>query len=73
MCCKSADRQSRCALGFTRVLYRFEMLAFKSDVSHWKNKKEMVGVSVRYVIIVAFSDVPEVDRVVTAPYVDLLQ
>jgi hypothetical protein len=28
---------------------RFEMLAFKSDVSHWRQKKEMVGVSVRYV------------------------
>lgn len=27
---------------------RFEMLAFKSDVSHWRTKKEMVGVSVRY-------------------------
>jgi Cleft lip and palate transmembrane protein 1 (CLPTM1) len=26
---------------------RFEMLAFKSDVSHWREKKEMVGVSVR--------------------------
>ncbi|KAL0950176.1 hypothetical protein HGRIS_010169 [Hohenbuehelia grisea] len=25
----------------------FEMLAFKSDVSHWREKKEMVGVSVR--------------------------
>lgn len=28
-------------------LHRFEMLAFKSDVSHWREKKEMVGVSVR--------------------------
>jgi hypothetical protein len=27
----------------------FEMLAFKNDVSHWKNKKELVGVSVRTV------------------------
>jgi len=27
----------------------FEMLAFKSDVSHWREKKEMVGVSIRYV------------------------
>lgn len=26
---------------------RFEMLAFKSDVSHWRQKKEMTGVSVR--------------------------
>ncbi len=26
---------------------RFEMLAFKNDVSHWRQKKEMVGVSVR--------------------------
>lgn len=28
------------------------MLAFKSDVSHWRQKKEMVGVSVRYVLSV---------------------
>ncbi|KIM31321.1 hypothetical protein M408DRAFT_320336 [Serendipita vermifera MAFF 305830] len=28
----------------------FEMLAFKNDVSHWKNKKELVGVSVRTII-----------------------
>jgi hypothetical protein len=27
----------------------FEMLAFTSDVSHWRNKKELVGVSVRTV------------------------
>ncbi|THV08204.1 cleft lip and palate associated transmembrane protein [Dendrothele bispora CBS 962.96] len=27
----------------------FEMLAFKNDVSHWREKKEMVGVSVRTV------------------------
>lgn len=26
----------------------FEMLAFKSDVSHWREKKELTGVSVRY-------------------------
>jgi hypothetical protein len=26
---------------------RFEMLAFKSDVSHWRAQKELVGVSVR--------------------------
>lgn len=26
------------------------MLAFKSDVSHWRQKKEMVGVSVRLVV-----------------------
>ena len=31
-------------IGFTS----FEMLAFKSDVSHWRQKKEMVGVSVRW-------------------------
>lgn len=30
---------------------RFEMLAFKSDVSHWRSQKELVGVSVRYVIV----------------------
>ncbi|KAJ2917482.1 hypothetical protein MD484_g2929, partial [Candolleomyces efflorescens] len=28
----------------------FEMLAFKSDVSHWREKKEMVGVSVRTIV-----------------------
>ncbi|CAE6527598.1 unnamed protein product [Rhizoctonia solani] len=28
----------------------FEILAFKNDISHWKNKKEMVGVSVRTII-----------------------
>jgi hypothetical protein len=28
----------------------FEMLAFKSDVSHWRHKKEMVGVSLRTII-----------------------
>lgn len=28
-------------------LGRFEMLAFKSDVSHWRQKQELVGVSVR--------------------------
>ncbi|KAK7470267.1 hypothetical protein VKT23_001700 [Stygiomarasmius scandens] len=28
----------------------FEMLAFKNDVSHWRQKKEMVGVSVRTIV-----------------------
>ncbi|KAL5508262.1 hypothetical protein ACEPAH_5881 [Sanghuangporus vaninii] len=28
----------------------FEMLAFKSDVSHWRKKNELVGVSVRYIV-----------------------
>ncbi|KAI9672054.1 MAG: hypothetical protein M1831_001867 [Alyxoria varia] len=28
----------------------FEMLAFKSDVSHWRNKKDNVGVSVRTIL-----------------------
>jgi Cleft lip and palate transmembrane protein 1 (CLPTM1) len=28
---------------------RFEMLAFKSDVSHWRKKDELTGVSIRYV------------------------
>lgn len=27
----------------------FEILAFKNDVSHWRQKKEMVGISVRLV------------------------
>ncbi len=33
---------------------RFEMLAFKSDVSHWRKKDELTGVSVRYVSDVNF-------------------
>ncbi|KAF9450961.1 cleft lip and palate transmembrane 1 [Macrolepiota fuliginosa MF-IS2] len=32
----------------------FEMLAFKSDVSHWRQKKEMVGVSIRYIVTNVF-------------------
>jgi hypothetical protein len=36
-------------LGANDVYERFEMLAFKSDVSHWRSQKELVGVSVRYV------------------------
>ncbi|KAG6841830.1 hypothetical protein C0991_006237 [Blastosporella zonata] len=33
--------------GFVSLLHvLFEMLAFKSDVSHWRQKKEMVGVSI---------------------------
>ena len=32
-----------------RAHSRFEMLAFKNDVSHWKQKNEMVGVSLRTV------------------------
>ncbi|KAF8915437.1 cleft lip and palate associated transmembrane protein [Mucidula mucida] len=32
----------------------FEMLAFKSDVSHWREKKEMVGVSVRTIVTNVF-------------------
>ncbi|KAJ3786290.1 cleft lip and palate transmembrane protein 1-domain-containing protein [Lentinula aff. detonsa] len=33
--------------GLVSVLHMlFEMLAFKSDVSHWRQKKEMVGVSI---------------------------
>lgn len=26
------------------------MLAFKNDVSHWRKKNELTGVSVRYVV-----------------------
>ncbi|VDC07280.1 unnamed protein product [Peniophora sp. CBMAI 1063] len=38
--------------GLVSVLHVvFEMLAFTSDVSHWKNKQELVGVSVRSIII----------------------
>ncbi|KAG6373763.1 cleft lip and palate associated transmembrane protein [Boletus reticuloceps] len=36
--------------GLVGVLHTvFEMLAFKSDVSHWRQRKELVGVSVRTV------------------------
>lgn len=30
------------------------MLAFKNDVSHWREKKEMVGVSVRTIVTNVF-------------------
>ncbi|KAK0499647.1 cleft lip and palate associated transmembrane protein [Armillaria luteobubalina] len=41
--------------GLVSVLHvLFEMLAFKSDVSHWRQKKEMVGVSVRTIITNVF-------------------
>ncbi|KAF8638531.1 hypothetical protein AX17_002074 [Amanita inopinata Kibby_2008] len=32
----------------------FEMLAFKSDVSHWRQKKELTGVSVRTIVTNVF-------------------
>lgn len=35
----------------------FEMLAFKSDVSHWRQKKEMVGVSIRTIVTNVFVQV----------------
>ncbi|KIK03153.1 hypothetical protein K443DRAFT_677001 [Laccaria amethystina LaAM-08-1] len=45
-------------LGLTAIVsllhVLFEMLAFKSDVSHWRQKKEMVGVSVRTIITNVF-------------------
>ncbi|OCH90944.1 cleft lip and palate associated transmembrane protein [Obba rivulosa] len=38
---------------FVSVLHVFfEFLAFSSDVSHWRQKKELVGVSVRWVTII---------------------
>ncbi|KIY72108.1 cleft lip and palate associated transmembrane protein [Cylindrobasidium torrendii FP15055 ss-10] len=41
--------------GFVTLLHMlFEMLAFKNDVSHWREKKEMVGVSVRTIITNVF-------------------
>ncbi|KAJ3800381.1 cleft lip and palate associated transmembrane protein, partial [Lentinula aff. detonsa] len=41
--------------GLVSVLHMlFEMLAFKSDVSHWRQKKEMVGVSVRLIVTNVF-------------------
>jgi hypothetical protein len=60
-------------LSFYPCAPRFEILAFKSDVSHWKNKKEMVGVSVRCVNPLSLSHVlQEVDQTLTALYVVLL-
>ncbi|CAG8521319.1 2070_t:CDS:2 [Acaulospora morrowiae] len=35
----------------------FEFLAFKNDISHWKNKKEMTGVSVRSILLNIFFQV----------------
>ncbi|KAI0053593.1 cleft lip and palate associated transmembrane protein [Auriscalpium vulgare] len=32
----------------------FELLAFKNDVSHWKNRQELVGVSVRSIVTNVF-------------------
>ncbi|KAK7062170.1 cleft lip and palate associated transmembrane protein [Favolaschia claudopus] len=41
--------------GLVTVLHMvFEFLAFSSDVSHWRQKKEMVGVSVRTIITNVF-------------------
>lgn len=36
-------------------LYSFEFLAFTSDVSHWRNKKELVGVSIRTILTNVFT------------------
>ncbi|KAI9754971.1 MAG: hypothetical protein M1815_005285 [Lichina confinis] len=41
--------------GIVSVLHMvFEMLAFKNDISHWKNKKDNVGVSVRTILANVF-------------------
>jgi len=41
--------------GLVSILHMvFEMLAFKSDVSHWRQRKELVGVSVRTIIANVF-------------------
>ncbi|KIJ20518.1 hypothetical protein PAXINDRAFT_166540 [Paxillus involutus ATCC 200175] len=41
--------------GFVSILHVvFEMLAFKSDVSHWRHRKELVGVSVSTIITNVF-------------------
>lgn len=34
----------------------FEMLAFTSDITHWRNKKQLVGVSVRTILTNCFSE-----------------
>jgi hypothetical protein len=41
--------------GFATVLHMiFEMLAFKSDVSHWRKKKDNIGTSVRTILANVF-------------------
>ncbi|KAH0609741.1 uncharacterized protein H6S33_012287 [Morchella sextelata] len=35
----------------------FEMLAFKSDISHWRNKKDNVGISVRTILANVFMQI----------------
>ncbi|KAF9780224.1 cleft lip and palate associated transmembrane protein [Thelephora terrestris] len=41
--------------GIVSILHMvFEILAFKNDVSHWKQKKEMVGVSLRSIVLNVF-------------------
>ncbi|KAK9493957.1 cleft lip and palate transmembrane protein 1-domain-containing protein [Lipomyces doorenjongii] len=37
-------------VGVSLLHMLFEMLAFKNDISHWKNKKDNIGVSVRTII-----------------------
>lgn len=37
------------------MLYRFEFLAFTSDVKHFRTKKDMVGVSVRTILANVFT------------------
>lgn len=40
---------------FVSILHTiFEMLAFKNDISHWRNKKDNVGVSVRTILANVF-------------------
>lgn len=40
---------------FVSILHSvFEMLAFKNDISHWRNKKDNVGVSVRTILANVF-------------------
>ena len=41
---------------------RFEFLAFSSDVSHWRQKQELVGVSVRY----EFHPLVDLQRLITS-------
>ena len=43
------------------VCNRFEFLAFSSDVSHWRQKQELVGVSVRY----EFRPLVDLQRLIT--------
>lgn len=47
--CVFSSSGTASATGTDATMNRFEFLAFSSDVSHWRQKRELVGVSVRCV------------------------